>query len=85
MGEGVVDVVVLGTRRRPTAELAEQPELLEVPDVRVVPAERRHEQRHLPHEFVLANGCRQLLGTGSRLLVLCGDELRLARARHSQS
>ena len=45
--ERVVDVVVERVGRLGVGQLTNQPELLEVPDVCQIPAERRHQRRHL--------------------------------------
>jgi len=59
VGEGVVDVVVLGVQRWIAADVPHQPELLEVPDVRKVPDERRLQRRHLPRQLFLGQPFEQ--------------------------
>ena len=67
VGESVVDIIE-PRHGRPTAErLAQQPQLLEVPDVSVVPHERRLQLRELPHEVIVRDGREQLIRVTARL------------------
>jgi hypothetical protein len=53
VSERVVQLVALGRDRVPSACPAQEPELLEVTDVREIPDERRLERRDLPRELLV--------------------------------
>ena len=70
MRERVVRVVHLGEDRLRAAEPPGDPELLEVPDVREVPDERRHEGRDLPGQLLVGERREQSSRPGPRGLEL---------------
>ena len=61
----VVEVV---RRRRGSLASSQQPELLEVADVREVPHERRLQRRELPRELFIRERFEQCLGSPARML-----------------
>jgi hypothetical protein len=68
VSERVVELVVLGRDRIPSACPAQEPELLEVTDVREIPDERRLERRDLPRELLVRERVQQRVRPPSRML-----------------
>ena len=71
--EGVVDVVVPALHRALPADVAEQPQLLEVSDVRVVPDQRRHQWGHLQAQLLRREWLEQRLRPRPGSLQLAGE------------
>ena len=68
MRERVVQVVELGRGRCAAVAVPEQPELLEVTDVREVPDERRLQRRDLARELLVVERLEQGLGPLARVV-----------------
>ncbi len=82
--ERVVQVVDVGTHRLAPTDVAHQPQLLLIADVRVVPDERRHQRRVLAHQVVGVDGVGERLRTqpGSGQLVSDVGTQGLGAERH---
>jgi hypothetical protein len=75
MSERVVKVVVLRRQRVPPADASQEPQLLEVTDVREIPDQRRLERRDLARQLLVRERFQQILRPPSRALE-SDDELR---------
>jgi hypothetical protein len=68
MGEGVVEVVVLRRHGTASADPSQQPQLLEVADVRQIPDQRRLQRRDLARQLLIGERFQQILCPPSRPL-----------------
>ena len=73
VSERVVELVMLGRDRIPSAGAAQEPELLEVTDVREIPDERRLERRDLARELLVRERLQQRVRPPSRVLERSGE------------
>ena len=73
--EGVVEAVALLEQRLVPADVAREPELLEVADVRQVPDQRGHDRRVLADEVGARERCHEVEGAAPRVGEGLGERL----------